>query len=676
MATLKPTIRRFDDGALIFREGDPSATAYIVAAGEVALYKESARGLIHLATLGKGELLGEMGAVDNDPRGATAVARGEVTLHEFGRKAFVRKLMDDPDMTLRILVRMSRRLRNANERIASLEPTADVTLEDEEAGNAGTGASPATGTALTVTGTGGGGNGGQGGVPARTGAGGGDGGSRSGSLVGRLISVLRGGGSVPKGADAALTGVARARQPVLVVAGFSGAGGDEQRARVLQAVESLPSVRLRKLDKAVPYSAELDPYTALSGAVAAARPVLLEAGGDLMVWGGPDGTGRLVELRFLTPWTSKEIERIGMMSPQNALFLPLDFDETWHVLVRAVTMAAMEPRTEAQGKMLVEVLPAMAEEAGALLSDLPYGLSGLETAHIVACYGNVLAVVGAWANERAWLEHAAAAYEEAIRHLPRDADAEWGIFHRSLGLVQQALVERGGSGIGPRQAADSFKAALESFHRDLYPYEWAGLKNRLGLMCYRIHLAEGEPAALRDSINAFQSALQVFSPTDTPDRWGEIMHDLAQVLQVYGGQERKADVLARAAEAAQAALQVRTQDRVPLLWAATQNNLGSALFLLFRVGRDLGALHRAREAFHQSAATYELHGAKRQADIVTRNLRRVENLIDRQGGRPVAEPDWATKRTAGGAGSAGGSADSGAEGSDDPETLPLDGSFR
>jgi len=648
MATMKPTSQRYETGDVIFREGDASTTAFIVAAGEVALFKESDRGLIHLATIGKGELLGEMGVLDTDPRGATAVARGSVTLHAYGRKAFMRRLEDDPDMALRLMVRLSRRLRNANERIAQLEPVADVAMENRQGG-----ASGATGTALVPVA-------GQA-VPAA-----GGGGARGDGLLGRLIGALKGSGG-PKGADTALAGVARVRQPVLAVAGFPDRGGDEQRSRVLEAVGGVPGIRVHKLDRSVPYSPELDPYTALSGAIGAGRPMLREVGADLLLWGGPDASGRLVELRFLTPWTSMEVERIGMMSPQNALFVPVDFDASWHVLVQAVTMAAMEPRSDAQGKALVETLPPLAEAAGALLSELPYGLSGLETAQIVACYGNVLAMVGAWANEAAWLEHAAAAYEEAIRHLPRDADAEWGVLHRSLGLVWQALVERNHPTIGPRQAADAFKAALESFHRDLYPYDWAGLKSRLGMLAYRIHMAEGDPASLRESINSFQAALQVFSSTETPDRWGEVMHDLAQVLQVYGGQERKVEVLNRAVEAANAALQVRSLDRVPLLWAATQNTMGSALFLLFRVGKDTGALYRAREAFQLSAGTYDLHGAKRQADIVTRNLRRIENLIDRQGATPVAEPDWA--RPGGGAGASSSSSD--AEG--DPEALPMDG---
>ncbi|WP_299439951.1 Crp/Fnr family transcriptional regulator [uncultured Rhodospira sp.] len=663
MAIMKPTIRRYDTGDVIFREGDDSSSAFVIASGEVALYKESERGLVHLATLGKGELLGEMGAVENDPRGATAVARGDVVLHEFGRKAFLRKLVEDPDMTVRILVRMSRRLRNANDRIATLDPTVDVDLGQDQGDRAGASSSTALTTAEAAT------------VAAAVDPAAAE---RSNGLVDRLISLVRGGRG-PRKAGMALAGVARVRQPVLLVAGFPGQGGDEQRGRVLAALEALPGLRVRRMDKALPYSPDLDPYTALAGVVAIGRPQLREAMADLMVWGGPESTGRLVEIRFLSPWSSKELERIGMTSPQNALYLPLDFDESWHVLLKAVTLAAMEPRTENQGKALVETLPPLAEQAGALLSELPYGLSGLETAHIVACYGNVLAVVGAWANEPAWLEHAAAAYEEAIRHLPRNADAEWGVFHRSLGLVRQALVERGAGGVGPRQAADAFKAALESFQRDLYPYDWAGLKNRLGILCYRVNMAEGDPAALRESITAFQSALQVFTPGETPDRWGEIMHDLAQVLQVYGGQERKVEIVKRAVEAANAALQVRTLDRVPLLWAATQNTLGSALFLLFRLGRDMGALHAAREAFHQSASTYDLNGAKRQADIVTRNLRRVENMIDKQGGRSGVEPDW-VHRSAGGK-PGGGSTDGSGRGADpesgdDPESLPMDGGLR
>ncbi|MBB4267646.1 cyclic nucleotide-binding domain-containing protein [Roseospira visakhapatnamensis] len=661
MAAPKPTVERYENGDIIFREGESSDTLYLVASGEVALFKEGNAGLVHLATIGRGDLVGDLPAVDQDPRGVMAVARGEVTLHVFPRKAGLRRLGEDPDLTLRLLVRLSRRLASAHDRIVSLEPHADVPAADLQA-EAGGG--EGAGTALVPAG-------GEAMARYATSSPSGRSGGASRSLFRRVFNVLRGASDPPRAADDALAAVARGRQQVLVVAGFSGAGADEQRSRVVAGLEALPGVRLIKLDRSVPYSGDLDSYTAVAGAVVAGRQMLLEARGDLMIWGGPDPSGRLLELRFLNPWSSKEPERVGMMSPQNALFLPLDFEEKWSVLLRAVAQAALEPRTEQQGHAMLEVLPGLAEEAGGLLSDLPYGLSGLETAQIVACYGNVLAVVGAWANELAWLEHAAAAHEEAIRHLPRDAEAEWGVFHRSLGLVQQAMADRASTAVGPRQAMDSFKAALESFHRDLYPHEWASLKNRIGVLAYKVHMAEGDPAAVRESIAAFQAALQVFGRAEAPDRWGEIMNDLAQVLQVYGGQERNAEVLRRAAEAATAALDVRPRDQVPLLWAATQNNLGSALFLLFRVDRDVGALHQAREAFHQAASTYELNGAKRQADVVTRNLSRVENLIDRQSStRPTADPTWAGRRP--GVDPAG----SGDAGGDIPEALPMEENLR
>jgi len=652
MAAPKPTQQTFEDGDIIFREGESSDILYLVASGEAALFKEGPSGLVHLATIGKGDLVGELTALDQDPRSCTAVARGPLTLYAFPRKAGLRRLADDPELTLRLMVRLSRRLASAQDRIVRLEPTADVPAD--------TGQDYGTGRALVPVTA----EGAARGRPAGTGR------EVSRTLFRRLFNALRGGGPPPRGADVALAAAARGRQQTLVIAGFSGAGGDEQRTRVVAGLEALPGIHLVKLDRSVPYSGELDRYTAVSGAVVAGRQMLLEARGDLMIWGGPDASGRLLELRFLTPWGSKELERVGMMCPQNALFLPLDFEEGWEVLLRAVAQAALEPRTEQQGVAMLEVLPTLAEEAGSMLSELPYGLSGLETAHIVACYGNVLAVVGAWANELAWLEHAAAAYEEAIRHLPRDAEAEWGVFHRALGLVQQAMTDRGSTAVGPRQALDSFKAALETFHRDLYPYDWAGLKNRIGILAYKVHMVEGDPAAVRESVAAFQAALQVFGKAEAPERWGEIMNDLAQVLQVYGGQERNADVLRRAIEAATAALDVRPRDRYPLHWAATQNNLGSALFLLYRVDRDVGALHQAREAFHQSANTYELNGAKRQADVVTRNLNRVENVIDRQGSRPVAEPSWVSRDTSS---ETGGSADDGGE---VPEVLPMEENLR
>src|SRR5688500_16096621 len=66
--------REFNDGDLIFAEGDDSREMYVVVEGEVVVTKTSQRGEITLATLKKGDFVGEMSLLESLPRSATARA--------------------------------------------------------------------------------------------------------------------------------------------------------------------------------------------------------------------------------------------------------------------------------------------------------------------------------------------------------------------------------------------------------------------------------------------------------------------------------------------------------------------------------------------------------------------------------------------------------------------------
>ena len=61
-------------GEVIFRAGDPSDCAYVVAAGHVEIHTGHGADARCIAVLGAGQLLGEMGILDNTPRAATAVS--------------------------------------------------------------------------------------------------------------------------------------------------------------------------------------------------------------------------------------------------------------------------------------------------------------------------------------------------------------------------------------------------------------------------------------------------------------------------------------------------------------------------------------------------------------------------------------------------------------------------
>lgn len=99
----------FYAGQKVFKEGDRGDRAYLIQDGTVEIVKNG----IPLATLGKGELFGEMALVDDQPRMASATAVTDVSVVIISRDTFREKLAKaDPFIRglLNIFVRNIRNL--------------------------------------------------------------------------------------------------------------------------------------------------------------------------------------------------------------------------------------------------------------------------------------------------------------------------------------------------------------------------------------------------------------------------------------------------------------------------------------------------------------------------------------------------------------------------------------
>ena len=68
-------VATFAAGDLIMGQGDPGSSAYLILEGEVDVFVEIPAGRIHLATLGRHNTIGELGAFTDMPRTATVIAR-------------------------------------------------------------------------------------------------------------------------------------------------------------------------------------------------------------------------------------------------------------------------------------------------------------------------------------------------------------------------------------------------------------------------------------------------------------------------------------------------------------------------------------------------------------------------------------------------------------------------
>lgn len=111
-------INTYDKGEVVFQEGDKGDSLYVVLKGQVkvCLYDEDGREYI-LAAIGKDGFFGELALIDELPRSANVITLENSELLIIKRHEFTRLLMENPTITISILKVLSRRLREADERI-------------------------------------------------------------------------------------------------------------------------------------------------------------------------------------------------------------------------------------------------------------------------------------------------------------------------------------------------------------------------------------------------------------------------------------------------------------------------------------------------------------------------------------------------------------------------------
>jgi len=109
--------RRFKDKQILIREGDVQQRIFWILAGEVYITQKLGDKYRVLATLGRGELIGEMSFFDKSVRSATVIAKGDVHALEFTRENFADIYAASPVWTRRLLVALARRIRGMVERL-------------------------------------------------------------------------------------------------------------------------------------------------------------------------------------------------------------------------------------------------------------------------------------------------------------------------------------------------------------------------------------------------------------------------------------------------------------------------------------------------------------------------------------------------------------------------------
>jgi len=116
-------------GESIFREGEPGAEMYIIQDGQVEILKSLGGRDQRVAVLEEGDFFGEIAILEDVPRSASARALTDCVLLRMNRAAFDQMARHNPEIPVRMLRKLCRRLREADPLLLDVDPGPVIELK-------------------------------------------------------------------------------------------------------------------------------------------------------------------------------------------------------------------------------------------------------------------------------------------------------------------------------------------------------------------------------------------------------------------------------------------------------------------------------------------------------------------------------------------------------------------
>jgi CRP-like cAMP-binding protein len=123
--------REFRAGEILFREGETGDEMFVIQTGLVRISKFVGGEDRPLATLGRGEFIGEMAILNEKPRTATATVVEDAKCLVIGAKTLEMMISNNAEIAFRLIKKLARRLDSADELVQILlnpDPEARVML--------------------------------------------------------------------------------------------------------------------------------------------------------------------------------------------------------------------------------------------------------------------------------------------------------------------------------------------------------------------------------------------------------------------------------------------------------------------------------------------------------------------------------------------------------------------
>lgn len=113
--------KKLEKGQLLFREGDPSDSMFVVKKGRIAITKTKGDSEVELANKGAGQMFGEMAFFDQKPRSANARAAVDTEIIELPFANLEVHFKAMPEWLKSMVKTINEHLREANKKIKILE---------------------------------------------------------------------------------------------------------------------------------------------------------------------------------------------------------------------------------------------------------------------------------------------------------------------------------------------------------------------------------------------------------------------------------------------------------------------------------------------------------------------------------------------------------------------------
>lgn len=111
----------FDDGEILFHEGNRADCAYVIMSGEVEILADTGGMQFVAGTLGRNQMFGELGVLTKTPRSATLRAKGELVALRISDDIFLKLLAENPEIALDVMRQLSEKLILSHHQVEELK---------------------------------------------------------------------------------------------------------------------------------------------------------------------------------------------------------------------------------------------------------------------------------------------------------------------------------------------------------------------------------------------------------------------------------------------------------------------------------------------------------------------------------------------------------------------------